>query len=324
MSHLRNYHSTGMIARASGAAVAAIKARAVEWEAPLVEDADGLSLLIWGCELRLTHQGGGLRIDLLAPEKRLIGNLRDSATEVFAEAGLEVAWDNVDAGALAPGLSLVHVAAVSRPVPGFLRVRLTGPEAGRFGHGNLHFRLLLPPAGREPVWPRVAASGRTVWPEGADALHRPVYTVLAHGPDWLEFDIYHHAGSPTCDWASGNPVGQQVGILGPGGGWCPEADRLHLFGDQTALPAIVRMLSLTRADVHVALRCDAADLGALATDPRVTSCTDLVGALQQAAPFGDAHVWFAASAPEARAARAFLLQQGLPKTQFYAAAYWTP
>ena len=80
MSHLRSFHGTGLIPRASGAAVAALKARAAMWDAPLVEDEAGLSMLIWGSELRLTRQADALRIDLLAPEGRLVGILRDSAT----------------------------------------------------------------------------------------------------------------------------------------------------------------------------------------------------------------------------------------------------
>ncbi len=35
------------------------------------------------------------------------------------------------------------------------------------------------------------------------------------------------------------------------------------------------------------------------------------------------HVWFAADAARARAARSHLLARGLTKTQFTAAAYWT-
>lgn len=323
MSHLRSHHGTGLIPRASGAAVAALKARAAMWEAPLVEDEAGLSLLIWGSELRLTRQADALRIDLLAPEDRLVGILRDSATEILAEAGVEVAWDDVDAGALAPGLALLRVAGVSRPVPGFLRVRLAGPQAGQFAQGGYHFRLLLPPAGRAAVWPRVAASGRTVWPDGADALHRPVYTVVDHGPGWLDFDIFCHPGSPTCDWAQGAPLGQQVGAIGPGGGGCPDTDRLWLFGDQTAMPAITRMLAETRGTASAVLCCDAADLGALADDPRVTRCDDLMAALEAMPDPAGGHVWFAADAARARAARSHLLSRGLTKTQFTAAAYWS-
>ncbi|MEE2861569.1 MAG: hypothetical protein VYB46_12255 [Pseudomonadota bacterium] len=64
----------------------------------------------------------------------------------------------------------------------------------------------------------MAQTGRTVWREGRDAMHRPFYTVAAHGTDWIDFDIFRHAGSPTCMGAEAGPVGHPVGVLGPGGG----------------------------------------------------------------------------------------------------------
>lgn len=323
MSHLRSFRSAGVIRQSSGAAAAALKTRAALWDVQLIESPGRLSLLVWDCELRLTSQPGSLRVDLTGPEQRLVGNLRESASEMFAEVGLSVEWDHVDVGALAPGLSLMRVASVRQTTPGFLRVRLTGPEAGRFGSGSLHFRLLLPPRDRQAVWPRVTESGRTAWPEGPDALHRPVYTVAAQQDDWVEFDVFRHADSPTCVWAEGDPVGQEVGIVGPGGGWCPEAERLCLFGDETALPAIARMLALARGQVQAVVRCPAEDLGALGADSRVARCEDLLTALKgHKAVTGDDFIWLAAGADEARAARTHLLKLGRSKKSFSAAAYW--
>lgn len=318
------YRNRGMVRPESGAAVTALKSRAAAWEVPLVETQDQLSLFVWGGELRLTSRAGGLQIDLSAPESRLVGALRDSATDLFAEVGLTVQWEHVDAGALAPGLSLMQVASVTRPSPNFLRVRLSGDDAARFAAGGLHFRLLLPPTDQDPAWPRVAASGRTIWPDGPDALHRRVYTILEQHEDWIEFDIFRHANSPSCTWAEGNPVGQTVGVMGPGGGGCPDADRLWLFGDETALPAIVRMVKLARAQVTAVVSCDPADLLHHGPDMPVTHCPDLLAAL-------DAHsrvdagdfVWFAAREGQAVAARHLLKARGARKENFLVATYWS-
>ncbi|MCZ0961347.1 siderophore-interacting protein [Paracoccus benzoatiresistens] len=322
MSLLRSHRNSGTIPQASGAAAAALKARAAAWEVPLVETPEALSLFVWGCELRLVPDSDAVRIELSAPEARLIGSLQDSATELFAEAGLEVSWDRVDAGALAPGLSLMRVVSAKQRSPGFIRVRLSGPDAARFGIGSLHFRLLLPPAGRAPVWPRIGATGRTEWPGGADALHRPVYTVADQGGDWLDFDIYRHDGSPTCDWALSGPEGAEVGIIGPGGGWCPEAGRLHLLGDETALPAITRMLELAGGKATAHVRAAWPDMGPLAADPRVTRCDDLLAALAGLDLAPGAFVWFAGEAGQARQARQHLLARGVDRKAFTAAAYW--
>lgn len=326
MFPIRPYRSTGTLGSASGAVAAALKARAAAWELELVETPDRLTLLVWGCAMTLTSDGQGARLDLEAPEKRLIGTLQDSATTLLDELGVAVAWDRVDAGALAPGLALMRVVSVTPRTPGFVRVRLSGTEAGRFGAGGaaLHFRLLLPPRDRAPHWPRVAGNGRTVWPEGADAPHRAVYTTAAQHGDWLEFNIFRHAGSPTCDWADRARPGETVGIIGPGGGGIPTAGRVWLFGDETALPAIARILAEAPGTVSASLRCRPEDMGALARDPRVSRCDDLLAALDAAALDGapDRQIWFAGPAAAARAARQHLIARGCDKREFIAAAYW--
>ena len=314
---------SGRIETGAGAAAAVIRARAAEWDAPLVEDDTRLTLHLWGCELRLIPDNPGARVEITGAERRLVLTLQDSATQMLADEGVTVAWDSVAVGALAPGLALMRVVSARPVTPGYVRVRLTGPEAARFALGSLHFRLLLPPKGRAPVWPRIAESGRAVWPTGDDALHRPVYTVTDQQDDWLEFDIFRHEGSPTCDWADRVEPGAEVGIIGPGGGWCPDARRLDCFGDETALPAIARMLGLAQGSVRAWVRASADDLGPLALDPRVTRCDDLLDALGAIEPDEDCHVWFAARDDLARAARRRLLDRGLPKTAFTAAAYWS-
>lgn len=327
MSHLLAHTTTGHVTPHSGAAAAALRLRASAWDAELTELPGQISLWLWGCELRLIDDAGALRLVLSGPERRLVDTLRDCAAEIMAEAGLAVGWDRVDAGALAPGLTLARAVSVTRRSPSFVRVRLAGPGLDRFApDAGLHFRLLIPPQGRAPQWPRVAATGRTVWPDGPDALHRAVYTVADSGPGWIDLDAFVHTPSPTCDWIAAGAVGSTVGVLGPGGGGCPPAARLWLFGDQTALPAIARMLALTRGDATAVLQADPADLGALAGDPRVSLCGDPLAALcghaGTAAPAADAHVWFAGRADQARAARAHLLAQGWSKGAITCAAYW--
>ncbi|MGR3198813.1 MAG: SIP domain-containing protein [Paracoccus sp. (in: a-proteobacteria)] len=95
-----------------------------------------------------------------------------------------------------------------------------------------------------------------------------------------------------------------------------------MFGDETALPAIARMLDLTRAPVQVDLRSAAEDLGPLAKNPAVRRCDDLIVALKAAEDFDSGNVRFAATTAEAREAQTLLLRRRLPKTQFTAAGYW--
>ncbi|WP_151718824.1 siderophore-interacting protein [Gemmobacter serpentinus] len=324
MSALGEYRSSGLIDQGAGAAAAALRARAVEWELE-VSDADGfLQIPLWGGTLSLGLAGEGARLTIRAPEKRVVQFIRDAVAEVLEAEGVTVGWDHVDAGALPPGVALMQVERITEFSPTYLRVRLRGADCTRYASTGLHFRLLLAPEGRAPVWPVIGVNGRTVWPDGADALHRPVYTAAAQGEDWLDFDIFRHAGSPTCDWAARNPVGVTVGVMGPGGGMCPEASDLLLFGDETALPAMRRMLDLAPGRVSAVLRARREDIADLAQDIRVTCVPDLLVALMAAnpEPAPGRHVWFAGRDDDARAARAFLSGRGFAKRDFTAAAYW--
>ncbi|SFB27504.1 NADPH-dependent ferric siderophore reductase, contains FAD-binding and SIP domains [Rhizobium sp. NFR07] len=317
------HQTKGRITRDNGAAIDALKKRALEWDVPLTEEAKGFCFHVWNSKATLIPDEMGVSIEISSPEQRLLQTLQGSLTELFEECLLCPKWDEVAEGALAPGMSLMQVVAVTKRSEGFTRVRLEGHDAERFGTGSYHFRLLIPRKGRPPCWPRIAASGRTVWPEGDDALNRPCYTTVAYGENWLEFDIFRHDGSPTSDWAAEEPVGRTVGIIGPGGGACPENDNLVLFGDETAMPAIIRMLQEAPGNVRAFLQVRREDLCELAADARVSLVEDMGKALEEAEIADGAYVWFAGHADKAKAARAHLIARGVAKKDFTAAAYWS-
>ncbi len=139
------------------------------------------------------------------------------------------------------------------------RVRFTGDNLARFASGGLHMRLLLPPRGRKPVWPTLGADGLMVWPSGDDALTVRVYTIRAIDPvaGWFDVDFVLHEGenTPAATFAANARPGEIIGLIGPGGGDASDQRNLLLFGDDTALPAIGRMLDSlapeSRADVFV-------------------------------------------------------------------------
>ncbi|WP_102224433.1 siderophore-interacting protein [Acidimangrovimonas sediminis] len=135
-----------------------------------------------------------------------------------------------------------------RPVgASFLRVEVDCPGTARLCEGGMHFGLCLPPAGRAPVWPVLDGDGRTVWPEGADTLHRAAYTFVDLDPQAgrFSFDVYRHAGGRCCGWVEAACPGDVLGVTGPGGGDFPPGDHLLIAGDETALPAIRRILALS-------------------------------------------------------------------------------
>jgi NADPH-dependent ferric siderophore reductase len=166
--------------------------------------------------------------------------------------------DGTDAGAPV-FFREITVLSSTRLSPHMQRVRFSGSDLGRFAHGGLHVRLLLPPRGRQPVWPSLGADGLLVWPSGEDALVVRVYTVRAIdvAAGWVDIDFVLHPGSdtPAATFAGNAKAGDVIGMIGPGGGGVPEADNLLLLGDDTALAAIGRILDdlapATRAEVFL-------------------------------------------------------------------------
>ncbi|VDS07027.1 Vibriobactin utilization protein ViuB [Paracoccus haematequi] len=166
--------------------------------------------------------------------------------------GLRPAWSSLDEpGAHPPNFSLAQVAGVTRIAADFLRLRLEGGDLARFAHDLIHFRLVLqPPGAPASAWPAIGQDGRTVWPKGAAALHRPAYTVrhIDPGAGWLETDIFVHDGGRTCGFAAAAAAGTAVGLTGPGGGVLAQGRSLLLGGDETAYPALARAIEAAGPD----------------------------------------------------------------------------
>lgn len=198
----------------------------------------------------------------------------------------------------------------------FIRIRCEG-DLARYMKDGMHFRLALPPEGRAPVWPTVDEGGKTIWPEGEDALHLPVYTFRRVEADWMEFDVYLHGNGRTCAWAE-DAVGKPVGILGPGGGWVPDAREVLFMGDDTAVPAIARMLEMRGGSSgRVILSSKPGNYPELA-QWYVEYVDDLLDALKTQTELP--YVWFASERAETRAAKAWLKERGHKEMQV--TAYW--
>jgi NADPH-dependent ferric siderophore reductase len=198
--------------------------------------------------ITLHWAGGAADIRLQARDQSAAQNLRDTLGHLLdsAEDGLAagLSWPSMAEGALPPNFRLATVEASTRISPNFLRLRLRADDLGFMARTGLHLRLLQPKDPANPVWPRLSATGRTVWPDPGH-LHMPVYTIRAidAAAGWLDVDIYLHGHGRTCAWANAARPGDPVGISGPGGGWIPQARHLVLGGDETALPVIARILS---------------------------------------------------------------------------------
>ncbi|MFC7704539.1 siderophore-interacting protein [Plastorhodobacter daqingensis] len=169
----------------------------------------------------------------------------------YLDAPVELVWEGDGQGqGLPPFFREARVTAVRRVTPALQRVTFAVPDLAALPVDELHIRLLLPPPGRPanlpPVWPMLTPSGSLTFPGGADALLVRIYTIrrvdVARGEVDIDFVLHPTEGASAASWAASCKPGDIVGLLGPGGGPIPRTPRLLLLGDETALPAIARIL----------------------------------------------------------------------------------
>jgi NADPH-dependent ferric siderophore reductase len=122
--------------------------------------------------------------------------------------------------------------------------------------------------------------------------------------------------------------------MGPGGEWLTRARWIALFGDETSLPAIARILQDLPPESEgtaTILTSDAGDKQELNTNSNVSirwlvrgDGICLVHELKRLKiPDNDRLVWFAGERSEVNQAREVLVSLGLRKDEIRAASYWT-
>ena len=178
--------------------------------------------------------------------KAAVADQMRSIMPIVAQA---ISWSNSPAEGLLPlNFIFAEVCNVTQLGRDFIRIKLRSENLSRYGEDAIHFRLVQPPKEGEVHWPSVAASGKVIWPEGASALHNPVYTTRSVDQltNTLETDVFIHDGGRTTAWAqdvlSGGRNRRVVGLIGPIGGGLMTADRVLIACDETGFPAAARIL----------------------------------------------------------------------------------
>jgi len=199
---------------------------------------------------RLTVETGGLRIAAESRDDAGLAYIKmimaDHVLD-FIGPGLTLHWTGAGAaGSPLPFFRAMTVTTV-RAVGRFRRLTLAGDDLGRFAEGGLHVRLLLPPEGVRQRWPVTGDDGRPLWPDDNPPPAR-VYTLrgidVAAGRVEIDMLLHgEHADAPGAAFAARARPGDVVGMTGPGGGDLPAAADYLLFADETALPAVARMLA---------------------------------------------------------------------------------
>lgn len=291
---------------------------------------------------------GRLLIEVACPEPSALFNVKSILAEhLFHFAGdgpVQLDWDEPQPETI-PFFQEASVVSARNVTPMMRRVTLKVANAAAFSEGGLHVRLLIPPAGRAPVWPTAHRDGRIRWPEGEDALVVRAYTIRALDPaaDTVDIDFVLHVGgvTPAATWSCEARPGARIGLLGPGGGGLPDAPRLLIAGDETALPAIARMAERVPAGQEARVFIEVA--GPEERQPIPTAAgIELVWLYRNGASAGSAglieaalrdaldgeddgevYIWVACGQTEAKAIRKFLRNdKRRDRSRCTVAAYW--
>ena len=238
-------------------------------------------------------------------------------------------------------VDVLTVISVVDPTPSVRRITLSGSTAAVAGAGPT-VSLLVPRVGDDaPHWPRVARDGRIVWPHGAHGVSLRSYTARRQdvGRGEVEIDFVLHGDGPAAAWAAAAAPGSPLGVAGGGTLGDRPAAALLLAGDETALPAIHRILGAAAPATQGVVLLEVAGpaeeqplpvpegmavrwLHRGATAPGEGSLlADAVAALD---PFpGDVFAWVAAESGAVRTIRADLRGRwGLSRAQHHAIGYW--
>lgn len=266
--------------------------------------------------------------------------------EVAAAEKPEVVWTGDGCGLeTLPGFREMTVLRVADITPHVRRITLAGTDLKRFDCDSLHVRLLFPPEGlAAPEWPKPGRNGRPVWPPEDRRPAQRVYTIrridAAAGEMDIDF-VMHEGPGIASGWAARARAGAIVGLLGPGGREMAPCDWVLLAGDETAIPAMARILErLPEATRGIALieAEDAREVQDLAHPPGIeirwlfrngleAGRNTLLGDAVMAVDWPDSgttYAWLGAEEATARRIRTFWREQkGIDKTRCLAAGYWT-
>lgn len=206
----------------------------------------------------LTASADAITMQIEAPDLATLNGikleLRGSLSYVSGR-NLDVTWSgDLEALTRPPKLCILTVAGIEQLTPHMRRITFSGDNLVRFAENtNLHMRLAIPNGAVDLPLPMVNGQGRIVWPEGAEMPTLRKYTVrnvdLARRTAAVDFVMHDEAG-PGSRFAANAKPGDVIAMIGPGGLTAAPSDWYVLAGDETALPAIGRILENLPAEAR--------------------------------------------------------------------------
>lgn len=301
--------------------------------------------------VRFTCETGAVLVDVTAAGLEDLYFIRMTVAahmlEFADKPSPDIDWTG-DGGDLArpPNFQILTVVGLHSLTPHMRRITFSGPDIARFSPMTaLHLNILLQhPDLDEPQWPSVGSNGLVRWedPERRPSFRK--YTVRALDPaaGTLAIDFLLHADAgPGSAFARSAKAGDQLGVVGPGGGGLIEADWYLFAGDETALPAIGRMLehlpghARGKALIEVANEGEIQHLNSSAAievewlfrDRAPGGMTQLLADAVRRAPFpqdgSTVYAWAGCEFDDFRSIRSFLRKErGLTTREHLVVSYW--
>lgn len=252
--------STAFTLSGARQSISAMCAHFIEHDLSVTETPAGFLIVYDAAQAKIGIDADDVTIEISTDDLEVIGQIRFSLVSHLREYVTgdmpRITWigDGADLKRVVrfETARVVHVTDVS---PHMRRITFAGEDVAYLAtSAHLHCKLFLPrPDNVTPEWPVRGEDGNLVFPTGDKKLDVRTYTLrqvnVAQNTFVIDF-VMHGDGGPGAAWAARAQAGQEIGLTGPGGQGVAEAGWYLLAGDDTALPAIGRILSEMSPDAR--------------------------------------------------------------------------
>jgi NADPH-dependent ferric siderophore reductase len=300
----------------------------------------------------LTVENGGLGLRAVATDAASLIAVKALLSEhvlTFAHPNRPVlAWQGEGFELTTPpNFRLLHVVSARNVTPHIRRITFRGSDLAYYASDtDYHVKLLIPPfKDRQPEWPTSDADGTIRFPQGENAPVLRKYTIRAIDVEQGTLDIdfvLHDDTGPASKWAVEAVEGNVIGVLHRSAARdLRPADWYLLAGDETALPAIARMLETlpdTARGVALIEVTDKAEEQPVVQKPgfgirwlhrngakagTTTLLQDAVRTVEWPVDGTPVHIWIAAEFDAFKNLRAYIRQErGVPTANQLVLSYW--